>query len=226
MADEKNETAEVEKATPKRRGRPPRAKKVEETEVVETIEEVINEVSEEEFGGVEEIEELIREAEEEDARIIAEELAEEELLAATPLEEKEAAVKELSGEQEELLRRYDENQEKIDTLNINRWATAVPNNAPGYWHAFSGPGGNINVFTWLSVLFLFIFPPLSFLFSGLGIVNSRNMPTDKVGKIVGWFVMVLSIIGLIAVVISALVAIGAMAAGDFNRGIEFSPYYY
>jgi hypothetical protein len=54
--------------------------------------------------------------------------------------------------------------------------------APGYWQAWAGKGGRVNVFAWLGVIFAFIFFPLGFLFSGLGFLNAKGVPDDKFSR--------------------------------------------
>lgn len=58
--------------------------------------------------------------------------------------------------------------------------------APGYWQGFEGPAGRINVFAWLGLIFAFVFWPLGFLFSLLGLKNSKHVPNDAIGRVVGW----------------------------------------
>lgn len=64
--------------------------------------------------------------------------------------------------------------------------------APGYWQGFEGPYGRLNVFAWLGFIFAFVFFPLGFVFSLLGLANAKAVPTDKFGKAIGWIGLAVS----------------------------------
>lgn len=55
--------------------------------------------------------------------------------------------------------------------------------SPGYWQAWAGKGGRLNVFAWLGLVFSVIFFPLGLLFSGIGFYNTRAVPDDKFHKV-------------------------------------------
>jgi hypothetical protein len=54
--------------------------------------------------------------------------------------------------------------------------------APGYWQAWAGKRGRINVFAWLGVIFAFVLFPLGLLFSGLGYINAKAVADDKLSR--------------------------------------------
>lgn len=62
----------------------------------------------------------------------------------------------------------------------------------GYWQAFPGENGAINVFALLGAIFTFIFQPLGLLFAWFGYTNSKLNPKDKVGKYVSLFGVAIS----------------------------------
>lgn len=64
--------------------------------------------------------------------------------------------------------------------------------APGYWQGFDGPYGRINVFAWLGAIFAFVFFPLGFVFSLLGLSNAKAVPTDTFGKAIAWIGLAVS----------------------------------
>ncbi len=65
--------------------------------------------------------------------------------------------------------------------------------APGYWQAFDGELGRVNVLAFLGFISSFIFFPLGLLLSGLGLVNAKAVPRDTVGRVFGWAGLVVSL---------------------------------
>lgn len=89
----------------------------------------------------------------------------------------------------------------------------------GYWQAWSGKGGRINVFAWLGIFAAFVFFPFGLIFSGLGYVNAKAVPDDKFSRI-------LSIVGLgVSVFFSFLVLIPLVFSALFSLvRLAWSPF--
>jgi len=71
--------------------------------------------------------------------------------------------------------------------------------APGYWQAFDGELGRVNVLAFLGFIASFTFFPLGILLSGLGLLNAKAVPRDTVGRIFGWAGLVISTFITVAV---------------------------
>lgn len=82
--------------------------------------------------------------------------------------------------------------------------------APGYWQGFEGKYGRVNVLAFLGFIMTFLFFPLGILFSGLGLLNARAVPDDIVGRVLGWFGVVASLLitMLMVFLITFMVAYG------------------
>lgn len=65
--------------------------------------------------------------------------------------------------------------------------------APGYWQAWAGKGGRINVFAWLGFIAAFVFFPFGLLFGGIGFLNSKAVPDDRFSRYLSAFALGLSV---------------------------------
>jgi len=148
----------------------------------------------EEFAGVEEI---VSKLEENDAP------------ESENLQEKRDRI---AVEAEEARKHYENLLAELDDVTQR---VEADENAPGYWRAFAGRGGYVNVFAWLGLIFSFAFFPLGFLFGGLGIINARAVPSDNWGKIISWVSVIVSTIAIIVVIFGLL---GTIVGSLFNLG--------
>lgn len=119
-------------------------------------------------------------------------------------------------ELEELIEKAEENP-PVEPPNNPASEADEPALAPGYWQGFEGKYGRLNVFAYLGIAFIFVFFPLGFFFSLIGLHNSRAVPDDKLGKVISWIGMGLT--SLLAVL--ALIQIVLL---PFIWGLQFLPY--
>lgn len=57
--------------------------------------------------------------------------------------------------------------------------------APGYWQAWRGEGGRVNVLVWIGFIFAIPFFPLGLLLSYIGLLNAKDVPDDRFHKLLG-----------------------------------------
>lgn len=124
---------------------------------------------------------------------------------------------------EDARQRYEDSLEELAEVNEQKWRNSTSANAPGYWKAFRGSGGNINVFAWLGIGFAFTFFPLGFLFSGLGLMNSKAVPEDKVGRVISWIGLIISVIAIGFVFASLVAFLFSTAMHGAGNGVIMAP---
>lgn len=120
----------------------------------------------------------------------------------------------LELEAKEAKHRYEESLSKLEEYDAKDPKPAPP----GFWRAFAGTGGVINVFAWLGFVFTFVFFPLGFIFSGIALVNARGRSEDKLGKVLAWIGFILSTIGLVFLLVTFLWLLFAMISNAWYFG--------
>lgn len=119
---------------------------------------------------------------------------------------------ELEREADDARRRYEESLARLQEYDETEGDRPTP---PGFWRAFSGSKGLVNVFAWVGLFFTFTFFPLGFIFSGIGVVNSRAVPEDKFGKFVAWVGFILSTIAVVFLFAYFLIMVFALLSGGW-----------